>query len=238
MKEQDQHDSAFKGIMEHVLPKKCVRTIAGPEVAKFPLRVDLITERQCPAPSERGIVAWLINNLPPYVIYEFKGPTDTLQEDHIWRLVSYCGLFAMEKKITFFDEGIAAVLIYVGVSKRLQETIDSQTQEIIPGVKKHTAIMDFKSLQLLFIDVNQLEIKLENLPFLMFRVNDLNQIVDLIYQNSTTKKSYGYTIYKIQRKDIQQILKKKGIDVTEVAPLRELIEDFGAENIIREIGLK
>ncbi len=235
---QDQHDAAFKGIMEYILSQKCVRTITGSEVAKFPLRVDMITERVCPLSSDLGLLAWLINQLPPVIVHEFKGPTEYLQEQHIWRLISYCGLFAMEKKIAFFESGIAAVMIYVVTSHKIQRLIDSLTTEIIPGVTRYSLGPEQDGFQLVFINVNQLELSTDNLPFLIFREQDIERVFEMIQANSDAKRLYGYMLYKIQRKHIQRILRMKGIDVTEVATLKELISDFGIQAVIKEVGLK
>ncbi len=238
MTERDQHDSAFKGIMELILSGDCVRTMTGPEVAKFPLSVDFITERICPVPDNLGTVARLINNLPRFIIYEFKGPTDPMQESHIWRLISYCGLFAMEKNLAFFQSEIAAMMIYVGASDKIRRTVSSCTEEFIPGVMEYKPTDQAGGMRLLFMDVDQLPLSPDNLPFLLFREADIEEILEMILLNPDTKRLYGYPLYKIQRKKIQKILRKKGIDVTEVATLKELLEDFGVEAVIDEIGFE
>ncbi len=234
----DQHDAAFKGILEHILSSKCVRTISGAEVAKFPLRVDLITERICPVSPDLGLIARLLNLLPPIVIHEFKGPTDRLQEKHIWRLIAYSVLFAMERKISFFEMGLAAIVIYVKTSNSIRAMIDAQSSQIIQGVRRYAKIDKNGFIQIIFIDVNELEISIDNLPFLIFRERDLDQVLDLIRANPNAKRLYGYELYKIQRKKLQKILQSKGINLTEVATLKEMIEDFGIKAVIDEVGIK
>ncbi|MCF2136548.1 MAG: hypothetical protein K9W43_04825 [Candidatus Thorarchaeota archaeon] len=237
--ERDQHDSAFKGIMELILSRNCVRSIAGSEVAKFPLRVDFITQRVCPLHQDMGVVAWLINQLPPFVVYEFKGPTDPLSESHIWRLIGYCGLFAMEKQLSFFEQGIAAMVVYVGASDTLRHLITSHTETMAPGISRYPLSPEaVGGLQVYFVDVNGLALTPENLPFLLFREADIEQVLDMILTSPETKRLYGYTLYKIRRKTIQRLLRKKGITMTEVATLKELIEDFGVKAVIDEVGVK
>ncbi|MCF2136849.1 MAG: hypothetical protein K9W43_06345 [Candidatus Thorarchaeota archaeon] len=238
--ERDQHDSAFKGIMELLLSRDCVRSIAGSEVAKFPLRVDFITQRICPLPQDMGVVAWLINQLPPFVVYEFKGPTDPLNESHIWRLIGYCGLFAMEKRLHFFEPGIAAMVVYVGASDTLRHLITSHTETMAPGISRYPSPTEAVGggLQVYFVDVNGLMLTPENLPFLLFRETDIEQVLDMVLTSPETKRLYGYTLYKVKRKTIQRLLRKKGITMTEVATLKELIEDFGVKAVIDEVGVK
>ena len=243
MNDHDQHDAAFKGVMEQVLAFYGITAIAGVEVSKFPIYVDVLTERNKPVPPEAGVLARLLNSLPRIVVFEFKGPTDPLKENHIWQTLAYATLVARERKLKLSD-GVGAVIVFVACQKGLRGVIVRMTEQAEHGWRRCSSLLSEDGqggLHLHFIEVAALELVPENLPFLIFRDDEqgLVQVVEMILSDPTYKGLYGKLAYKIQRKKIRDILTKKGLEMTELLTVEDMIEDFGGlERVIEEVGLK
>ncbi|MHA2015441.1 MAG: hypothetical protein ACTSUH_06835 [Candidatus Thorarchaeota archaeon] len=243
MKDHDQHDATFKGVMEQVLALYGITAIAGVEVSKFPIYVDVLTERNKPVPPEAGVLARLLNSLPRIVVFEFKGPTDPLKENHIWQTLAYATLVARERKLKLSD-GVGAVIVFVACQKGLRGVIVRMTEQAEHGWRRCSSLLSENGqggLHLHFVEVAALELVPENLPFLIFRDDEqgLVQVVEMILSDPTYKGLYGKLAYKIQRKKIRDILTKKGLEMTELLTVEDMIEDFGGlERVIEEVGLK
>ncbi|MGQ4871519.1 MAG: hypothetical protein ACP6IT_06765 [Candidatus Thorarchaeota archaeon] len=243
MSNHDQHDAAFKGVMEQILALYGVTAIAGVEVSKFPIYFDVLTERNKSVPPQAGVLARLLNSLPRIVVFEFKGPTDPLNENHIWQTLAYATLVARERKLKIRD-GVGAVIVFVSCRKSLRRLIAGMTENVEHGWRRCPSLLSEEGhggLHLDFIEVAALEVVPENLPFLIFRDDDegLEQVVEMILSDPMYKGLYGKLAYKIQRKKIREILRKKGLEMTELLTVEEMIEDFGGlERVIEEVGLK
>ena len=242
MKRTDQHDLAFKTVMEDLFGRFGVSAVAGVEVAKSALKIDLVVTGASRLPEKLGLLARLTSRLPTTIVFEFKGPTDPLGEADIWRTVACAALLARQERVPL-SEGIGAVLVYVGASASAKRIVDEHAQRIECGwnAMEPLRLGELDCLQVHFVDVKSLSVGLDTLPFILFEndVSRLEEAIDLVISDPFAKGLYMKSVYKMNRKRVEAILKQRGMKVTDLLTVKEMIEDFGGlEHVIEEVGLK
>ncbi len=240
MKRRDQHDSAFKLVMESVLRPFPVDTHSGTELALAPLRADVVVERRALLPDELGLLGRVLNALPVLTVLEFKGPADPLTPAGFWQTLAYAALLARKEGVAPHT-GVGAVVIAVACSEDMRGHIRDTGVESRPGwwvvPAAQTAAL---GIRLHYVLVKGLERRPDNLPFLLFsdRDEDLEYVLDLVLQDRRKRKIYARNLYSIRREKVRVLLQRKGIPLTEIVTVKQMIEDFGLRSIIDEVGLK
>ncbi len=156
--------------MESILTTFGVVANAGVEVSKSPMRIDLLTERSDEVSEQLGVLARLLNSLPKIVVFEFKGPTDPLREEHLWQTIAHAALVVRERKLSFSYE-IGTVIVSVGRSERLCQQISLMTVEVTHGWHRCDVLLSEANagktggLHMHIIDLRRLSLEANSLPF-------------------------------------------------------------------------
>ncbi len=257
MRKKDQpkkyRDQIFKGIFENILRpyREQVEIFTELEVRRDPRYIDVAFIKK----------ENISRDIPLYTIFsimnkwnaiEFKSVVDKPTKTIFAKGLGYIVDLLENKNVEFedmFDSSFC--LITVNVPKFLRDILEKHFEKAQSGIYLYD-----KKISFIVVLINELEIKKENMPLLVFASGEkIEEVIKRVAKSDD--KTYLSLLHILHRDEVVKITESMGVvidpyadsirkamydigidRVIQIVGLEEIINQVGLEEVIDEIGLK
>ncbi len=222
-------DTLFKQILKQELSGFEVQS--NVPVGKLPLSIDLVILRPDQAPKI-PVLRPFIERLSDINILEFKSARDTIAKSDLSKLIGYIGLYCENKGFGVLEmKKITGWYIVPNMPRYFTELNLIQEEEGVYLFKFYFPIY--------ILVIDQLEIKLDNMPFLLFSSKKrlVLALKKIIHEKSLQK--YLSIAYLLYPQEMKKLVVEEQISFEEIQKnIRSAVEELGTAKVIEAVGLE
>ncbi len=221
-------DTFFKQILKEELSGFEVQS--NVPVGKLPLSVDLVIIRPDQAPKI-PVLQPFVNRLSDINVLEFKSARDSIAKSDLSKLIGYIGLYCENKSFGVLEmKKITGWYIIPNMPRYFTELNLIQEEEGIYLFKFYFPIY--------IIVIDQLEIKVDNMPFLLFSSKKrLALALKKIVREKSLQK-YLSIAYLLYPEGMKKLAIEEQISFEEIQKnIRSAVEELGTAKVIEAVGL-